>query len=60
MAFAGHRKTLPHSHYGIDLDILLDTGWTWQELQAQPADLIDELRIRYQKHARYLAKKAKK
>ena len=42
----GVSHTLPSSEYGIALDVLRETGWTYEEYLAQPADLIDELETR--------------
>jgi hypothetical protein len=39
----GKRRTIRGSRYGLELSIMLEMHWTWQELQAQPADLVDEL-----------------
>ena len=49
MFYRGKRKTVPHSEYGIVLDILEATGWTWEEWQAQPSDLCDEMIVRFSK-----------
>ena len=46
MFYKGSRKTLPGSIYGVTIDILETTGWTYDEYLAQPADLIDEMEIR--------------
>lgn len=46
MFYAGSRKTLPGSIYGVVIDVLETTGWTYEEYLAQPADLIDEMETR--------------
>jgi len=56
MLYARGRKTVPSSAYGIDLDILEATGWTWQEWQTQPATLCTEMRVKFAKRARQQAK----
>ena len=52
MLFEGRRHTVPSSRYGIALDVMLETGWTWQELNDAPADLVDELAILISERAR--------
>lgn len=51
MLFRGTRKTVPDSQYGIVLDILEATGWTWDEWRALPADLVDEMTVKFAKRA---------
>jgi hypothetical protein len=46
MFYAGQRKTLASSLYGVTIDVLELTGWTYDEYLAQPADLIDEMETR--------------
>lgn len=46
MFYAGSRKTLASSIYGVVIDVLETTGWTYEEYLAQPADLIDEMETR--------------
>ncbi len=46
MFYKGSRKTLPGSVYGVTIDVLETTGWTYDEYLAQPADLIDEMETR--------------
>jgi len=51
MLYRNERSTVPASQYGIVLDIMEETGWTWQEWQAQPAMLCDEMIVRFRKRA---------
>lgn len=60
MLFRGTRKTVPDSQYGIVLDILEATGWTWQEWQAQPSDLVDEMTVKFAKRAHEQNREASK
>lgn len=46
MLYAGQRHTLPGGRYTAALDVIEATGWTWEQYQAQPADLVTELHIR--------------
>ena len=59
MLYAGQRHTLPHSEYGIVLDVMRETGWTWDDYLSQPADLIDELETRMIAQADAETKRAK-
>ena len=49
MFYKGQRHGVPATMYGIVGDLLLETGWTWEEFCDQPADLIDELCIKLSK-----------
>jgi hypothetical protein len=51
MAYKGLRKRVPSARYGGLLDIIEATGWTYDELLAQPWDLVTEMLIRLQKRA---------
>ncbi len=51
MLYRSERSTVPASQYGIVLDILEETGWTWDEWRAQPAALCDEMIVRFRKRA---------
>ena len=59
MLFRGARKTVPASEYGIVLDILEATGWTWDEWRALPADLVDEMTVKFAKRAHEQSRKAR-
>lgn len=32
--------------YAVELAVIEETGWSWQELQAAPADLVEEILVR--------------
>jgi hypothetical protein len=59
MLYRGKRTTVPASEYGIVLDILEATGWTWDEWQAQPADLADEMIVKFAKRIHEQNRKAR-
>ena len=46
MFYGGQRKTLASSLYGVMIDVMETTGWTYEEYLAQPADLVDEMETR--------------
>jgi hypothetical protein len=48
----GARKTVRGSRYGDEIAIMEHMHWTIQELDAQPADLVDELIARMNGQAR--------
>ena len=60
MLYGGKRRTVPASEYGTVLDVLEETGWTWQEWQAQPHTLCDELLVRFAKRAQQQHREANK
>ena len=49
MFYKGQRHSVPASMYGIVGDLILETGWTMDEYDDQPSDLIDELCIKLSK-----------
>jgi hypothetical protein len=51
MLYKGLRNTVPHSRYGNEIMVIEATGWTDDEYNAQPWDMVTELGIRLQKRA---------
>ena len=49
MAFKGQRKGVPSARYAGICDVIETTGWTYDEVMAQPWDLVEELHIRLRK-----------
>jgi hypothetical protein len=60
MFYGGRRKSLVSGAYGVIIDVLESTGWTWEEYLAQPADLIDEMETRMVAKAKVSAENAAK
>lgn len=46
MLYMGLRHTVPSSRYARELNIIDATGWTYDQVLAAPADLIDEIEAR--------------
>lgn len=59
MWYAGSRRSVPASRYGLELMVMEAMHWTLDEYLAQPDDLIDELTIRLTKRAQAEAKAQK-
>lgn len=59
MAYKGLRKRVPAARYGALLDVIEATGWTYDELLAQPWDMVTEMMIRLQKRSLAQAQQVK-
>lgn len=46
MLALGQRRTVRGAQYGALIELMERTGWTYDELLAAPADLIDEMLAR--------------
>lgn len=51
LAFKGLGKRLPSSHYGDEIEICQEMHWGWEQLQAAPAEMVDEIRVRVEARA---------
>lgn len=60
MLYRGTRKTAPSTRYGVYLEVIESTGWTWQEMLSQPADLVDEYITKLAARAQVQEEQAKK
>lgn len=45
--------------YAVELAVIDETGWSWQELQAAPADLVEEMLERRQIRMRWERERAR-
>lgn len=60
MLYRGSRRTVPSTRFGAYLEIIEETGWTWQQLVAQPADLVDEYIVKLSARARVQEERTRK
>lgn len=44
--------------YTVEIDILEEMRWSWQALQAAPADLVEEIAVRIEARSKWLQKRA--
>ncbi len=49
--------TATPGRYSREIDVMLEMGWSWQALVGAPGDLVEEIVVRMEKRAKWLAKK---